>query len=464
MLCAIEEGSLGLPVWDPRRNPKDRYHLMPIITPAYPSMNSSYNVSSSTLRIMTEEFQRGNEICEAMEVSKAEWDTLFGAIDISAENEDDLRQWKGWVESRLRQLTLRIERHTYNMLQCHPHPGEFSDKSRPFTLLLLYGLATPNKEFLITVDDFKNSVNMYTLWKPGMEIRVTHVKKRNIPNFVFPSGVRPSRPSKETWDGRRSSEAKVANNSSADKIEGKGVLDGSGEGKKRKRIDDDTENNLRNPKGYAAMLPSGGEVHEGSPVGNVSSCSTQSDLVITNSLGLTNNETESLNNSQNLAGIFAQNGELDGILRCNLPGKGLPANNDTSSSKEAEKLAIDKIMSGPYVAHQALPQELDELEDDFVYTNQGKGSEWAAKGSPVESSMSNTAVEQTNESIAAVACSNGAGPSAYLYPNGGSEELEPAELMAPLFNGISSAPPVAQPKPLIRLNFTSLGKAAGKST
>lgn len=491
MLCAIEEGSLGLPVWDPRRNPKDRYHLMPIITPAYPSMNSSYNVSSSTLRIMTEEFQRGNEICEAMEVSKAEWDTLFEPfsffeayknylqIDISAENEDDLRQWKGWVESRLRQLTLRIERHTYNMLQCHPHPGEFSDKSRPLHCSYFMGLqrkqGVPVNEgeqfdIRITVDDFKNSVNMYTLWKPGMEIRVTHVKKRNIPNFVFPSGVRPSRPSKETWDGRRSSEAKVANNSSADKIEGKGVLDGSGEGKKRKRIDDDTENNLRNPKGYAAMLPSGGEVHEGSPVGNVSSCSTQSDLVITNSLGVLkgekadNNETESLNNSQNLAGIFAQNGELDGILRCNLPGKGLPANNDTSSSKEAEKLAIDKIMSGPYVAHQALPQELDELEDDFVYTNQGKGSEWAAKGSPVESSMSNTAVEQTNESIAAVACSNGAGPSAYLYPNGGSEELEPAELMAPLFNGISSAPPVAQPKPLIRLNFTSLGKAAGKST
>lgn len=64
MLCAIEEGSLGLQVWDPRRNLKDRFHLMPIITPAYPSMNSSYNVSTSTLRIMSEEFQRGSEICE----------------------------------------------------------------------------------------------------------------------------------------------------------------------------------------------------------------------------------------------------------------------------------------------------------------------------------------------------------------------------------------------------------------
>jgi poly(A) polymerase Pap1 len=56
-----------------------------------------------------------------MEVSKAEWDTLFEPfsffeayknylqIDINAENEDDLRQWKGWVESRLRQLTLKVK-------------------------------------------------------------------------------------------------------------------------------------------------------------------------------------------------------------------------------------------------------------------------------------------------------------------------------------------------------------------
>lgn len=66
MLCPIQEGSLGLSFWDPRRNYKDRSHLMPIITPAYPCMNSSYNVSTSTLRVMTEEFQRGNEICEVL--------------------------------------------------------------------------------------------------------------------------------------------------------------------------------------------------------------------------------------------------------------------------------------------------------------------------------------------------------------------------------------------------------------
>ena len=62
MLCAIEEGSLGFPAWDPRRNPKDRFHLMHIITPAYPCMDSSYNVSYFVY--YDREFQRGNEICE----------------------------------------------------------------------------------------------------------------------------------------------------------------------------------------------------------------------------------------------------------------------------------------------------------------------------------------------------------------------------------------------------------------
>lgn len=62
----------------------------------------------------------GYYFLKAMESNKAEWDTLFEPypffeayknylqIDISAENADDLRNWKGWVESRLRQLTLKV--------------------------------------------------------------------------------------------------------------------------------------------------------------------------------------------------------------------------------------------------------------------------------------------------------------------------------------------------------------------
>ncbi|KAG8661569.1 hypothetical protein MANES_01G015800v8 [Manihot esculenta] len=461
MLCAIEEKSLGLQVWDPRRNPKDRFHLMPIITPAYPCMNSSYNVSSSTLRIMTEEFQRGNEICEAMEANKADWDTLFEPfsffeayknylqIDINAENEDDLRNWKGWVESRLRQLTLKIERHTFNMLQCHPHPGEFTDKSRPLHCSFFMGLqrkqgvpASEGEQFDIrlTVEEFKHSVNMYTLWKPGMEIHVTHVKRRNIPSFVFPGGIRPPRPSKATWDSRRSSAEKSS--------ECKGVSDGLDDGRKRKRMDANGANTLKGANSFAASSLNG-EDNKGSPsVGNVSVGGV---LASTNVIGEPRegktvcNITDSINNSRSLGGNLAQNGELSS------QNKDLSASNDAPFSKEAEKLAIEKIMSGPYVTNHTLPQELDDLEDDFECRNQVKDLGANAKDSTVESTlatMTATSFANAPESPP-LTSSSGAGPST-LCPSGGLEELEPAELVAPLSNGFRSAASVAQPKPLIR--------------
>ncbi|KAG8058531.1 hypothetical protein GUJ93_ZPchr0002g26457 [Zizania palustris] len=78
MLSTIEnDDGLGFSVWDPRKNPRDRSHVMPIITPAYPCMNSSYNVSTSTLRVIMEQFQFGNKICQKIELNKASWTALF---------------------------------------------------------------------------------------------------------------------------------------------------------------------------------------------------------------------------------------------------------------------------------------------------------------------------------------------------------------------------------------------------
>lgn len=59
-------------------------------------------------------------LLQEIELSKAQWGTLFEPylffesyknylqVDIVAADIDDLRSWKGWVESRLRQLTLMV--------------------------------------------------------------------------------------------------------------------------------------------------------------------------------------------------------------------------------------------------------------------------------------------------------------------------------------------------------------------
>ncbi|KAK3148034.1 hypothetical protein QOZ80_3BG0289790 [Eleusine coracana subsp. coracana] len=214
MLCHIEEGSLGLPVWDPRRNFRDRGHHMPIITPAYPCMNSSYNVSVSTRYVMVQEFTRAFEICQAIDEGKADWDALFEAypffesyrnyleVSITASNKDDLRNWKGWVESRLRTLVLKVERYTHEIILAHPYPRDFSDKSRPLHCFYFIGLwkkqlsqAQEAEQFDIRgiVNEFKASICAYQHWKGGMDIEVSHVKRKEIPLFVFPGGVRPSR-------------------------------------------------------------------------------------------------------------------------------------------------------------------------------------------------------------------------------------------------------------------------------
>ncbi|KAJ8445848.1 hypothetical protein Cgig2_027929 [Carnegiea gigantea] len=212
MLCPIEEEDLGFPVWDPRKNPRDRTHHMPIITPAYPCMNSSYNVSTSTLRVMMEQFEHGNKICQEVELNKAQWNNLFGPylffeayknylqVDIVAADVDDLLAWKGWVESRLRQLTLKIERDTFGMLQCHPYPYEYTDTSKECAHCAFFmGLqrkqgvkVKEGQQFDIrgTVDEFREEVKMYMYWKPGMDIYVSHVRRKQLPSYVFPEGYK----------------------------------------------------------------------------------------------------------------------------------------------------------------------------------------------------------------------------------------------------------------------------------
>ncbi|KAH0646652.1 hypothetical protein KY284_034536 [Solanum tuberosum] len=287
MLCPIEEDELGFLVWDPRKNPKDRTHHMPIITPAYPCMNSSYNVSPSTLRVMMDQFQFGNKICEEVELNKAQWAALFKhylffevyknylQVDIVAADNDDLLAWKGWVESRLRQLTLKIERDTNGMLQCHPYPNEFVDLSKPCPHCAFFmGLqrkqgvkVQEGQQFDIrgTVDEFKQDVSMYAYWRPGMDIYVSHVRRKQIPPFVFPDGYKRPRQPRNT---SHSTPEKVA----------KGCMSPEERQPKRKQETETVNVNLGKPRKRASISPQ--RIGSVSPLGSSCRSDGSSQIII----------------------------------------------------------------------------------------------------------------------------------------------------------------------------------------
>jgi len=128
------EARLGHKNWDAWTSPND---MMPILTPAFPCFNSSFNVCWSTLKTMKDEFDRGFTHANlAMKDPQYGWQRLFETSDffirytcylqisLSAADVDRHRAWSGWVEARLRKLVLLLEDYTF-VTNITPHPNTF---------------------------------------------------------------------------------------------------------------------------------------------------------------------------------------------------------------------------------------------------------------------------------------------------------------------------------------------------
>jgi poly(A) polymerase len=129
MLTRIHDAELGLPVWSSHQAATMR-QVAPMITPAYPAMNSTLSISRQTLQILHEEFCRGHNIVDRLyrdyqrggvlddaDLSSGEiWRELFEPSDffigyphylslcIVGPTQQDAQSWAGFVESRMRKL------------------------------------------------------------------------------------------------------------------------------------------------------------------------------------------------------------------------------------------------------------------------------------------------------------------------------------------------------------------------
>lgn len=124
LLKPIEDGPLPVRVWNPKLYGQDRGHRMPIITPAYPSMCATHNITSSTQKIILNEMSMAKDIVEEISKGTKQWKDLFVKHDffykykyyltIVASTQSPLDyehhiKWIGMVESKLRLLVQKLE-------------------------------------------------------------------------------------------------------------------------------------------------------------------------------------------------------------------------------------------------------------------------------------------------------------------------------------------------------------------
>ncbi|XP_039953960.1 poly(A) polymerase type 3-like [Bactrocera tryoni] len=235
--------NLRFPVWDPRVNASDRYHLMPIITPAYPQQNSTFNVSESTKKVILNEFNRGMITTDEIMLGRAVWDRLFEApsffykyrhfivLLVTSQTGDDQLEWCGLVESKIRLLVGNLERNQHISL-AHVNPtcfdykktaattqtnnGNEDDKTQsggnptvcqaPFCSMWFIGLEFERTENLnvdltesiqnFTEHVIQHGVNIKML-KDGMHIEARHVKRKSLSQYLDTDFLKRERKSME---------------------------------------------------------------------------------------------------------------------------------------------------------------------------------------------------------------------------------------------------------------------------
>ncbi|XP_053330584.1 poly(A) polymerase alpha isoform X2 [Spea bombifrons] len=218
LLKQPEECNLNLPVWDPRINPADRFHYMPIITPAYPQQNSTYNVSASTRMVIIEEFRKGLAITDEIMIGRADWSKLFDAPNFfqkykhyivllaSAPTEKQHLEWIGLVESKIRILVGSLEKNEFITMahvnpQSFPAPSE-NQMTEEFRTMWVIGLVFKKMEnsenlsvdLTCDIQSFTDTVYRQAMnskmFEKDMKIAAMHVKKKQLhqllPHHVLP--------------------------------------------------------------------------------------------------------------------------------------------------------------------------------------------------------------------------------------------------------------------------------------
>ena len=211
--------------------------MMPILTPAYPVMNTTYNIGQCNKRVLVAEFKRGLSLtCGLKEGGDAEamWRDLWAPsdffldhktylqIDVMSRSLDQHVSWQGYVESQLRKFIENKQRTGVEDLpgiQAVPYPYPIKvtpaagADAAPFcdayfialdaapvpaepvkpaaaaaaAALTSASLAPPPPQIDLTthVQNFITALKAWPKFQPGMNIVIKTVKAKDLPEPVF---------------------------------------------------------------------------------------------------------------------------------------------------------------------------------------------------------------------------------------------------------------------------------------
>lgn len=118
--------------------PRGNKRTQLVISPAFPQMNTTYNVSDSQLKIIESSLREAFKVITFIEKGELEWEDLFISyplfhdfdhfleIEILSKDEDSFYRWKGLIQARLRYLILSFEQETEEKVLYHLWPQEFN--------------------------------------------------------------------------------------------------------------------------------------------------------------------------------------------------------------------------------------------------------------------------------------------------------------------------------------------------
>jgi poly(A) polymerase len=220
---------------------------MPIITPAYPAMCATENVTASTQSVMKEEFKKGAAIVHRVIVGTAQWSELYTKHEffhkyryymqvVASTGSAALQlEWSGTVESRMQRLAMKLEC-VDSLTMVHPFTKGFEQvsycisddeahavaqgenwesisnrkkediegkegASTVYSTTFYIGLAIAPKasadigprrlDFSYPMTEFTKLVKMWEKFdEDTMDIAVCQIKSSALPDYVFEEGER----------------------------------------------------------------------------------------------------------------------------------------------------------------------------------------------------------------------------------------------------------------------------------